>query len=59
VLLDAILHDLRAMPHRTQVPVDPLDQCLASVSKLTTHREDGNRRSKGQCRYGIGAAIRP
>src|SRR2546426_4261770 len=32
------------MPHRTKVAVDPLDQCLASVSQLTTHREDGHRR---------------
>src|SRR5438093_6650396 len=43
VLLHTILHHLRAMPHRTEVPVDPLDQCLASVSQLTTHREDGHR----------------
>lgn len=41
VLLHAI-HHLRAMPHRTQVTVDPFDQCLAAVSKLTTYREDGH-----------------
>src|SRR5256886_12839762 len=45
VLLHTILHHLRAMPHSAEVPVDPLDQCLASVSQLTTHREDGHRRA--------------
>ena len=44
VLLHTILHHLRAMPHRTEVPVDPLHEGFAAVPQLTTHREDGHRR---------------
>src|SRR5438128_5351357 len=45
VLLQAILHHLGAVPHRTEVPVDPLHQGFAAVPELATHREDGHRRS--------------
>src|SRR5882762_4014720 len=41
MLLDAVLHDVAAMPHRAQVPVDLLDQCIATVPELPA---DGERR---------------
>lgn len=45
VLLDAILHDLRAMPHRTHVPVDAPHQCIPAVAELLPYDELGHWRA--------------
>jgi len=44
MLLDAILDDFRAMPHRPEMPIDSLHKRILAVSKLLTDRVDLQRR---------------
>src|SRR5438132_1044326 len=43
VLFHTILHHLRAMLHRTEVPANPLDECLATRPAISLGANDRGR----------------